>query len=306
MGRKRKIPDGYIPRWKSDSEDSNSEIDLTPSEPIHLSTASNVSACPSLKVIQECSPIPKKPTVTNITIEPPLHHQPEVVPEPPVLPSGLDVGDIEFETEDESHDNLGIILDDSIDTVDDVLDNDIVVDYDTDLYVDGEDMGAFLNFEFNDDYLPDEGDAEEEYGRLEEEDEEEEEEDQDSYEYIFRRFAEEWSQNSISHRASKQATVAFWNVSRKWMFKLTSSFVNDKIKKFPKYEHTHRKVVQQNVPRISMDVGYIKKENNELTILSDVEKLPIQKFPRDAYEKAFEIASIKVRIHRTFLPNSYF
>ena len=129
----------------------------------------------------------------------------------------------------------------------------------------------------------------------------EEEEDRESFKYIFSKFAEDWASNEVNHHVSQQASASFWNVTRKWMFQLTASFDKDKKKRFPKYENTRRNLVNKYVPPVSLDVGFLHKETKELTVVSNTSKTPIQNFPPSEYEKAFEIANIKVNIDTSCL-----
>lgn len=136
-------------------------------------------------------------------------------------------------------------------------------------------------------------------GEEEEEDEvwretEDPQEDKEAYEYVLKQFSEEWIMNESFHKVSKVASSEFWNISRKWMFALTSSFMKEKKKKFPKFAHIRRKLKKNNVPRISLDTGYLHKNSNNITVAKDTEKIPVLEFPPDEYQKVFEIATIKV------------
>ena len=124
--------------------------------------------------------------------------------------------------------------------------------------------------------------------------EEEEEEDKKSYQYLLRKFAEDWMNNECHHKVSKTASTEFWNIARKWMLPLASAFKQEKKTKFPKFEHIRRKLVKQNVPRVSLDTGFVHKETKELSIVRDTEKIPLLQFPPDVYERVFEVAKVKV------------
>ena len=142
------------------------------------------------------------------------------------------------------------------------------------------------------DHQPEDEEDDEDYES--EEEEEEEEIDVSSFKYKLQKYSEAWIVNENDHKVSKKASSAFWNIARKWMFDLTTAFKNEKKKKFPKFEHIRRKLVKKNVPEVSMDIGYVHKKTNKLTIVKDTQKVPVKKFPTDTYEKVFEIASIKV------------
>ena len=125
--------------------------------------------------------------------------------------------------------------------------------------------------------------------------------DQESYQYVLKELSEEWMSNETSHKVSKVASSQFWNIMRKWMFQVTSSFIKENKRKFPKFAHIRRKLKKENVPPISLDTGYVNKETNELSTVKDTDKVPVSDFPPDRFEKVFEIAHVKVFILTTAL-----
>ena len=292
MGRKRKIPAGYMPRWHSDTDSSGNE---------QGQYSSVVQSGRPLSDLQSSS----KRGKTSEEEEPKLQVAPESLVEegaesddaPAASPLNSEEGFVVHETDDAasqlnsdaSENNHGIITNASQDSPGVFQEEDM-------------DNSAYQEPWYADDYLDEEEDNADE--DEEDDDNEVDEENKESFTYLFRKFAEDWTTAEVNHRVSKRASAGFWNVARKWMGSLTSAFNKDGKKKFPKYEHTRKKITKENVPPISMDIGYLHKESGELTIVEDSDKNPILKFPSDVYEKVYEIASIKVK--KTFLPNLSF
>ena len=121
-----------------------------------------------------------------------------------------------------------------------------------------------------------------------------ENEDKESYQYILRKFSEDWIMNETDHNVSKTGSSEFWNITRKWMFALTSAFHKENKKKFPKFDHIRRKLKKEYVPRVSLDTGFVHKDTNAVTVVRDTEKVPVADFPPDQFQKVFEIAHVKV------------
>lgn len=289
MGRKRKIPEGYFPRWNSDSDDSMGDVSHYPSALVAVQLPSGNST-------------DTQPPDTVPIKKPRLHQEQEAFQtrstdeEAPCNSSERafisSEGNYSSSEPDEiepfsPHEAVEFLPHDSLlrfppyDATEFLSDAEFMTD-DEQLPPDG----ATYHEEEEDSNDSGESEAEED----------EREEDKDSFNYLFRRFSEDWTSSQVNHRVSLKASASFWNVARKWILPLSSAFNKDGKKKFPKFDHTRRKIVKKYVPPISMDVGFVHKETNELSVIRNSETVPIRKFPRDVYEKVFEIASIKVLI----------
>ena len=121
-----------------------------------------------------------------------------------------------------------------------------------------------------------------------------EQEDRESFQYLLSQLSEDWIVNEVDHKVSKTASSEFWNIAAKWMFAITAAFIREKKKKFPKFPHIRKKLKKKHVPRVSLETAYINKETRELTIAADTDKVPVSQFPPDKYQKVYESAKVKV------------
>ena len=64
-----------------------------------------------------------------------------------------------------------------------------------------------------------------------------------------------------------------------------------------------RKAYKERVPTINLKIGYLNKNNNEITIV-EAEKTQISRFDPRIYQKLFEIATVEV-IHFISYITSY-
>ena len=294
MGRKRKIPEGYMPRWDSDTDSSGGE-------------QGHSSAMTSDRLPTDTRTSDTKGSVKKKKL--PVEEEGQAMQVPP---DGLVQEMFETQTEDKApsttsqptsqpsseEDFQGLVIQVSDDaTINDVSQSPLYQTLFSPDYTEAQEQQVD-NLEpqelWFDDYYEDEEDNDDDD---EEEHDEEDEENKESFNYLFRRFAEDWTTAEVNHRVSKRASAGFWNVARKWMLSLTAAFNKDRKKKFPKYHHTRKKITEEKVPPISLDIGYVHKETGELSIVKDSDKNPIHKFPPDVYEKVYEIGSIKVLIN---------
>lgn len=66
-------------------------------------------------------------------------------------------------------------------------------------------------------------------------------------------------------------------------------------KKIPQFDHIRQNLYDNNTPKVHMEIGYQSKEDGELTILDNVETIPVSRFPPSHYKRLYEIASVDVR-----------
>ena len=282
-GRKRKIPLGYIPQWNSDSDDSN-EWPVTPSSSPH----------PALDPGPPGPPGPPSPPGPPVSV--PVQFP---VPFPVQDDQGGNIDDYDSNSDPQSEVILPI-QPQSPSQIDIVQ---IEEEYVSMEEAEIENADESMPMVEEEEPVPiqenhwEESEDEEEFRDLDQEylwSDFEEEEDKESFQYVLRKFSEDWLFNENNHKVSKIASSEFWNITRKWISSLYSAFVKEKKTKFPKFDHIRRKLVKQKVPRISLRTAYVNKDTKELSVAEDTDKIPVLHFPPNQYEKVFKIASVKV------------
>ena len=331
MGRKRKIPEGYIPKWKTDSDSTDSENELHASQCHQRLDIDNAGDFPiQSRGNLDIPPIKSRKLSSDHVFANPITEESENIPGPQKeeQPEQIHTEEVQLEAHNESTDNEECLLHD-LPLQEDAQQESPTYKYQADQLLpedelslcedEDEEDGLYMEEDMEDlplqeDVLPEaltdefqadqhlpedelpfseeEEEEEEDDEEEEEEKEEEEEENKESFLYILKQFAEEWMGSEVNKRVSKRASSSLWNVAAKWMFQLTTAFVKDKKKKFPKLTHVRRKLVKKHVPPISLDTGFVNKETNELTLFSNSETTP--SLDPQLHEKVFEIASIKV------------
>lgn len=117
-----------------------------------------------------------------------------------------------------------------------------------------------------------------------------------SYFQLLEELSKDWLMVELSHDTSKVATNLFWKVACKKMHELFEAKKRQNVlRKTPQFEQL-RKKLDEKIPEIKMEMGYINNETKELTVLEDLHETPVKMFPPSQYRKAYEIATINVRI----------
>lgn len=99
----------------------------------------------------------------------------------------------------------------------------------------------------------------------------------------------------VNHRVSKEATNSFFETAKKWFPRLNEAKMKEgNTSKTPRFEHIRRNIYEKNVPNISLEVSYKHKTSGEVTVLKNLKNMPVGRFPRDEYQKLYEIASVEV------------
>lgn len=107
--------------------------------------------------------------------------------------------------------------------------------------------------------------------------------------------SEAWVRNETNHDVSKEASNSFFELGKTWFPLLSQAKQREGIERqTPNLVHLRRKIIEKKVPRISMDIAYVNKDNGEEILLEDVEKIPRSEYPPSMYLKKYEIASVKV------------
>ena len=159
--------------------------------------------------------------------------------------------------------------------------------------------------------VPDEGQDElEEEQEQDEQEEEEEEEDEDDdpyeheqnldnydYESLLEIFSHKWVNAEIDHDVSKVAANEMWRLATFFLPKISKAREIEKTsRKLPQFSHIRRKLYKEKVPPVSLQIGFRNKETNETTVVTS-SITPRKQFPPNKFEKLYEIASVKERIH---------
>ena len=320
-GRKRKIPEGYIPQWESNSDSDFSSYEFstefkrqrlsvpqvsTPNFDMH-EIEDPVEAVDLMEVDEDVEQQVPSETASSydehFTVHQPQHHQQQ---EPqdnqqhnqqqePQLSEGEDEVEDHCQYDLQPHQHHDLEIEDEVRIEENHVDNEEheqqqqqqqhqqQQQFQEDNKLDDEELPEDAEFPEEDDFAFNSSEAEGEV-------------DNQSFLYLLQKFSEDWIVNECLHKVSKVASSEFWNISVKWMFSLSAAFEKEKKKKFPKFEHIRRKLNVQNVPRISLQTAYVNKTTQQLSIASDTETIPVHKFPGDKFQKVFEIASVKVLI----------
>ena len=69
-------------------------------------------------------------------------------------------------------------------------------------------------------------------------------------------------------------------------------------KKVPQFSQIRLGLHKDHTPEVTMELGYLKKETGEITLVEDT-KTPKSQFPPHLYEKLFEVATVKVNYSYT-------
>ena len=103
---------------------------------------------------------------------------------------------------------------------------------------------------------------------------------------------QKWILVEIDHRVSKAASDAFWRLANDSIHEMYVA--KGRGRKIPQMPHLRAQLYDDNTPRVNMDVAYESKDTGEITILKDVDQIPVSRFPPSHYRKLFEIASVDV------------
>lgn len=120
---------------------------------------------------------------------------------------------------------------------------------------------------------------------------------------LFEEVCSDWLTLELDHHVSKTASNSFWSLACSKMVKLFELKKLENItRKVPQFKQIRRKRLTKT-PKIKMEIGYIDKSTGELTVEEDLVNTPVKMYPVSQFQKAYEIASIKVSLG-TFLPKT--
>lgn len=116
----------------------------------------------------------------------------------------------------------------------------------------------------------------------------------EDYETLLNDLTKKWSDLEVKHQTSKTGSEEFWDLAKSYFPKLHRARIEEMVyKPIPKLKSQRNKVYNDNVPPINLEIGYINRETEDLTVVN-VDKTPIKQFRPNQYEKVFEVASVKV------------
>ena len=122
-------------------------------------------------------------------------------------------------------------------------------------------------------------------------------EEGDDYFSILKYLSQEWLKVELNHRVSHVASEAFWSLGKSWVNKLFMTKTAQGItRKTPSFIHIRRQLHKNNVPRIHMEIGYLKKDSGDLIVVEDTLITPKRQYPPHEYQKMWEIAHVKVTL----------
>jgi hypothetical protein len=122
-----------------------------------------------------------------------------------------------------------------------------------------------------------------------------------SYKELLSDLAQKWLVTELTHNVSKTASNEFWALAKQCFSDLFAAKVAEGVRKrVPSFKYLRRKMQDDNLPDIEMEIGYTDKATGEITIVTDLKKTPLSKFPAHLFAKTHEKCSIKVKTRRTY------
>lgn len=89
----------------------------------------------------------------------------------------------------------------------------------------------------------------------------------DDYETVFAHLSKEWLKVELNHNVSKVAANAYWKVGRDWFHRMFhAKELQNVTKKTPSFVHTRRKMHDELVPPINLEIAFQSKQTEEETI----------------------------------------
>lgn len=90
----------------------------------------------------------------------------------------------------------------------------------------------------------------------------------ESYKSILKAQSVDWLMCEIDHRISNEASNELFEVAKKWFYKLYVAKENQGVSKnTPQFGWLRSKLYDNNIPKISMEVAYLNKSTNSITLL---------------------------------------
>ena len=130
-------------------------------------------------------------------------------------------------------------------------------------------------------------------------DSEEEEPLLPGFKAIFKNLCKDWLLAELDHRASKNASEAFWKISCKFFHKLYLAKEREARRKdVVQFKQARRLLYKNHVPPINLEFGYKHNTTGEITVVKGT-STPISQYPANVYTKLYESAFVDVSIFFT-------
>ena len=124
---------------------------------------------------------------------------------------------------------------------------------------------------------------------------------ENDYVTLLENFSEKWVSMELDHTVSKIASDDFWRLACEFLPKIVyARSAQNVTRKLPQFSHIRKKLYNDNVPEVTLEIGYKNKDTDEVTVVTDT-ITPIKQYPPNQFEKMFEIASVKVTKNRIIL-----
>lgn len=115
-----------------------------------------------------------------------------------------------------------------------------------------------------------------------------------SYPAILEKLTEDWLMLESKHKTSKSASEDFWELAKKAFPKLYRAKIDEVVlKNIPKFVSQRRKLYNNNVPPVKLEIGYLDKETEDVIVVED-DKTPKSRFHPSKFQKLYQVASVKV------------
>ena len=115
------------------------------------------------------------------------------------------------------------------------------------------------------------------------------------YNSIYSRLTKDWMLLEVKHRVSKTGSNEFWSLASKSFPKLIEAKeIEGTTGKIPQFRTIREQLHKENVPSIMLEVGYEVKATGDVLIMSDLDSIPVKKFPPSKYKKLYETAKVSV------------
>ena len=115
-------------------------------------------------------------------------------------------------------------------------------------------------------------------------------EEEDDFSTIFDELKSQWQLTEINHCVSKTASEIFWRTALKYFPKLHGAKGK---KKTLQFKTIRRKMYDEKVPAVTMEIGYRNRDTGEIKIVKD-SITQVKNFPPDKFDKLFEIGTVEV------------
>ena len=117
-----------------------------------------------------------------------------------------------------------------------------------------------------------------------------------SYEEILQDFSQKWLLLELTHRISKSGSNDFWSLSKEYFPSLIAARMNQGVtSKFPQFPTLRKKLYDDYLPPIKLEVVYEHKQTGDVIVLRDLDSAPVNRFKPSEFTKLYETVTVKVK-----------